>query len=334
MTNPPLDSTTIHPHDTFYLEDGNVEVLCDNILFRVHSSVLSFHSPMLGQMFAKVNLATAESPNGCPRIPSSDAVTDFATLLKIAYLPEYATPSRLQWVIPLTISNHRFPEWNKVPDFTTFSSLLRITAKYEMAAVRSRLLDIVRNAYPETFEGLDSSKTLGESTFSGPTPHPNAVLNLFIQQKLTSALPVAYYMAVRRGLDPLMDRRLPRNAIISPEILQVAMRGLLSLRETELKETNRLIFGSNDSPSCTRHGCPSPSTMGPRISEAHRKIADRITDSARPGTNVLHVLSLKEVCGGELLGFCERCVEGWEVGHAEVRKNAWAMLPDVFGLKG
>ena len=87
----PRDPTTITPHGTFYFEDGNVEVLCGNALFRVHTSVLSLHSPVLGQMFAKSNLATAESPNGCPRIPSSDTVTDFTTLLKIIYLPGCAT---------------------------------------------------------------------------------------------------------------------------------------------------------------------------------------------------------------------------------------------------
>jgi hypothetical protein len=86
----PLDSATITPHDTFYLEDGNVEVLCGNTLFRIHTSVVSFHSPVLGQMFAKANLADAESPNGCPRIPSSDTVIDFTTLLKVIYLPVYA----------------------------------------------------------------------------------------------------------------------------------------------------------------------------------------------------------------------------------------------------
>ena len=87
----PFDPTTITPHGTFYFEDGNVEVLCGKALFRVHTSVLSLHSPVLSQMFAKSNLATAESPNGCPRIPSSDAATDFATLLKIIYLPGCAT---------------------------------------------------------------------------------------------------------------------------------------------------------------------------------------------------------------------------------------------------
>ena len=87
----PIDPAAITPHDTFYFEDGNVEVLCGNTLFRIHTSVLSLHSPVLGQMFAKSNLATAESPNGCPRIQSSDMATDFSTLLKIIYLPEYVT---------------------------------------------------------------------------------------------------------------------------------------------------------------------------------------------------------------------------------------------------
>ena len=85
----PTDPTAIIPHKTFHLEDGNVEVLCENTLFRVHTSVLSFHSPALRRMFAQANLAAAESPNGCPRILSSDTATDFATLLKMIYLPGF-----------------------------------------------------------------------------------------------------------------------------------------------------------------------------------------------------------------------------------------------------
>jgi len=87
-----IDPTVITPHATFYLEDGNVEVLCENTLFRAHTSILSFHSPALRQMFAQTSLASAESPNGCPRISSSATATDFATLLKMIYLPGYVTP--------------------------------------------------------------------------------------------------------------------------------------------------------------------------------------------------------------------------------------------------
>ena len=86
---PLVDPTTVAPHETFYLDDGNVEVLCGNTLFRVHISTLSFHSPVLRRMFTQANLATAESPNGCPRILSSDTAKDFATLLKMIYLPGF-----------------------------------------------------------------------------------------------------------------------------------------------------------------------------------------------------------------------------------------------------
>ena len=85
---PVLEPETITHHDTFYLDDGSVEVLCAKTLFRVHTSTLSFHSPVLRQIFSPANLTSAESPNGCPRIVSSDTPNDFVTLLKVIYLPE------------------------------------------------------------------------------------------------------------------------------------------------------------------------------------------------------------------------------------------------------
>ena len=285
-------------------------------------------------MFDQTSLSSAESPGGCPRILSSDTAADFTTLLKMIYLPGYVTLPPCRWNVLLTTAIYSFPERNKVPDFGTFSSLLRITAKYELPTVRSQLLEVIHDAYPDTFGGLSPSKSLGEGIFSGPTPHPNAVLNLFVQQKLTSGLPMAYYMASRRGLDSLMDRRLPRSATLSPEILQSAIRGFISLREMELKETHRLIFGSGTPRRCSSSKCPSLRVGGPRASEAHLKVFDQVTDSSQSGTKVLQVLSLADICGGDCCGFCESCVEGWEADHSEVRKKVWTALPDVFGLRG
>ena len=195
------------------------------------------------------------------------------------------------------------------------------------------VLGVVHEAYPEAFDGLSPAKPIGERVFTGPAPHPNEVLNLFVQQKITSALPMAYYMAARKGLDSLMDRRLPASARLSPEVLQVAMKGLLALRVLELKESHRLILGSRGSRSCSWSKCPSRN-MGLGVPEAHQKVIDRIVDSAYSGTKILEVLSLKEICGDDCFGFCESCVDGLEAGHADVRKNVWGVLPDVFGLKG
>ena len=37
--------------------------------------------------------------------------------------------------------------------------------------------------------------------------------------------------------------------------------------------------------------------------------------------------------GGDSSECCEGCVEVWEAGHADVRKQAWGALSGVFGLE-
>ena len=71
-----------------------------------------------------------------------------------------------------------------------------------MPKLRARLLETIRNAYPETFEDLNPSKALEESVSNEPKPQLNALLNCFIQQKGRSALPVACHMATRAGFNP------------------------------------------------------------------------------------------------------------------------------------
>ena len=153
-----------------------------------------------------------------------------------------------------------------------------------MPTVRSRLLDVVRDAYPEIFEGIIPTKLLGEKVFSGPTPHPNEVLNLFIQQKLTSALPMVYYMAARRGLNSLMDRHLPQGATLSPGVLQSAIGGLMALREVELNETHYLVFGPKGSQPCSESKCPSRAPSGPAAMAAYRRVINHIVGSSQHGT--------------------------------------------------
>ena len=208
-----------------------------------------------------------------------------------------------------------------------------------MPNLRDQLLETIHDAYPQNFEGLDPSKTLGESVFDAPKPHPNAVLNLFVQQKVTSALPMAYYMAARRGLDSLMDARLPPSASLSGQTLRSAIRGLMALREIEYEETHRIVFtikdgtghigcSSTECPFRSLKGLPDAGTMG-----EHQRIFNRITRSTAGGTRILQVLSVSEFVGDGGSKFCEVCAGKMQAAHAEVRKKAWAALPEVFGLK-
>ena len=206
-----------------------------------------------------------------------------------------------------------------------------------MLNLRARLLETIREAYPQSFEGLDPSKTLGENAFDGPKPHPNAVLNLFAQQKVTSALPMAYYMAARRGLDSLMDTRLPASATLSGQTLRSAMRGLMVLREMELMETHRIVFTASNRISCPSTDCPSRRYGGrldAEVIRAHQRVFDRITRSTVGGTRILQVLSVGEVAEDTESKFCQVCVEKMQAAHGEMRRKVWAALPEVFGLRG
>ena len=74
-------------HDTFYFEDGNVEIVCGLTLFRVHSTVISFSSPKLRDILSPSALLNAPAPEGRPRITISESAEDFGVLLKMIYTP-------------------------------------------------------------------------------------------------------------------------------------------------------------------------------------------------------------------------------------------------------
>ena len=211
-----------------------------------------------------------------------------------------------------------------------------MTSKYELPTVRSQLLEFVRDAYPESFEGLSPSGPLGESAFSGPTPHPNEILNLFIQQKLTSALPVAYYMTARNGIGSLMDGSLPRSATLPLGVLRSATQGLMALRELELIETHRLIFEPEKPHLCFTSKCPVRNRNSPVVSDTYQKVFNFVVGSSRFGTQVLQVpkfyVYLVDERAAVGVDLCPDCVQGWEFGHADLRRRIWAKLPKLFGL--
>jgi hypothetical protein len=78
---------TVTCHDTFYFEDGNVEIVCGHTLFRVHSTIISFSSPKLRDILSPLALLHAPTPEGRPRITIPESADDFGILLKMIYTP-------------------------------------------------------------------------------------------------------------------------------------------------------------------------------------------------------------------------------------------------------
>ena len=84
------EEQTTARHDTFYFEDGNVEIVCGDTVFRVHSTIISFASTKLRDIFSPLAFDTS-MPEGRPRITVSDSAEDFAVLLKMIYTPGWVS---------------------------------------------------------------------------------------------------------------------------------------------------------------------------------------------------------------------------------------------------
>ena len=80
------EQTAVH-HNTFYFEDGNVEIVCGDTVFRVHSTVISFSSHKLRDILSPSALLHAPTPEGRPRVTISESAEDFGMLLKMIYTP-------------------------------------------------------------------------------------------------------------------------------------------------------------------------------------------------------------------------------------------------------
>jgi len=76
-------------HETFYFEDGNVEIVCEGTVFRVHSTIISFSCPKLGEI---LSIPYVRTPAGPPRISVADSAVDFAVLLKMIHTPGSVSP--------------------------------------------------------------------------------------------------------------------------------------------------------------------------------------------------------------------------------------------------
>ena len=220
---------------------------------------------------------------------------------------------------------NRFPAGNKVPEFSVFASLLRMTTKYGFSDIREALVEDLKRAYPTKWEDFETAKVLGEDVFGSPRPHPNAVLYLFLEQSIKFGLPFAAYRAGLGGPSGLASDK-PR--MILPRLtLASIVHGMEGMRRA-MTYAGQTIGYSWDVGMCSEMACASNVRMGPgeRRMEVLKKISDMIVSKSEG--DVLSPLLLGNV-------LCAGCTERLKNSHRECRKQlVWARLPRLIGWKG
>jgi len=216
----------------------------------------------------------------------------------------------------------RFPARNKVPEFTVFASLLRMTTKYGFSDIREALVEDLKGAYPTKWEDFETAKVLGENVFGSPNPHPNAVLNLFLEQRIKFALPFAAY---RAGLGGPPTHASERPGTVLPRLtLAYIIHGMGGMRRTMACAVQRVAY-TWELGACPKSACILGVGVGP--AKQGMKVLDRISSVLlqNSGGDVLSSLRLGDP-------FCADCTKQLKNIHREYRKQVvWVRLPSLLG---
>jgi hypothetical protein len=216
----------------------------------------------------------------------------------------------------------RFPAWRKVPEFTVFASLLRMTTKYGFSDAREQLVDGIKGAYPTGWEGLGTGVVLGEDIFGSPKPHKNAVLNLFTEQSIKFALPFAAYRAALGGFSSLISDEpgtvLPRRMLASTVYGMEVIRSKLAM----LAHVAVCDMGLE---GCSNTACAANAGINP-------------PDQRREELAKIYLGVVNGGAGGMLsppsLGntVCANCAKKLETPRRRWCEMTWEKLPHIFGV--
>ena len=214
----------------------------------------------------------------------------------------------------------RFPSWRKVPEFRVFTSLLRMATKYGFSDVREQLLHSLEGAYPTKWEAYRTSSLLGEDVFGLPSPHPNAVLNLFLEQNVRFAIPLAAYRAALGGFSSLISDE--PGAMLSRLTLASTIYGMEAIRGGVSKFAFFAIAGMSTE-RCRDRNCLLNEDASPTKTSVER--LDRIRNIiCKEGKgDVFSSLSLGSI-------FCASCAKPVERDYGYLCKTFWKDLPLLF----
>ena len=219
----------------------------------------------------------------------------------------------------------RFPARRGVPEFIVFAPLIRMATKYGFPDVRGQLIDDIKDAYPVRWGDFEAAKVLGEDIFGSPKPHPNAVLNLFLGQRIEPALPFAAYRAGLGGPSTLVSDRL--GTVLPPPTLASITHGMGVMRRMAVLAAQRIAY-TGDLGVCPEKVCILG--VGVDRTEQRVKALNEIFIVMVRGSegDMLSPLSL-----GTLV--CVNCMTRLEKVHLCFRKEfVWAGLPSLLGWNG
>jgi len=196
-----------------------------------------------------------------------------------------------------------------------------MATKYGFSDVREQLIDSIKGAYPTKWEDPGAGN-VGEDIFGLPMPHPNAVLNMFLEQGVKFALPSAAYRAALGGPSSLTSDKpgtvLPRLA------LAYTIRGM-KIIQTRLALFAHVVVCRMSLRECCDNVCANFGSNPAQLrTEALNRIYYAIMTGGPEGNVLFSGLPENIVC--------VNCAKAPEEAYHRWCEMTWKELPRMFGV--
>ncbi|KAJ7085119.1 hypothetical protein B0H15DRAFT_783297 [Mycena belliarum] len=289
-----------------WFEDCGLIIQADSTLFRVSRDFLAARSPVFEGMLSLPAPRNADKMDGCPFVRLPDSAQDITVFLKALLYSESFEP----YPAPTT--------------FTVIASVLRMSHKYEVDALRKRALAHLSAVHPTK---LGRWTRLQTPLFLLP-PQPVA-LEIALLARQTSALwllPIALYRVCEYTHES--DIIVGTNDGQLGPVDQVAC--VKAIRWLETAGASKILDFLWV--PATIMGCFSLPSLRCQTSRMKARIVAETWRESEPGTSALLPLTLWGEADWERLEVCDTCLQAMKGAHAKAKQEIWNKLPELFDL--
>ncbi|KAH9476347.1 hypothetical protein JR316_0011922 [Psilocybe cubensis] len=183
--------------DRFWFDDGNVVLLVEGTLFRVHRGVLARHSPVFRDMFKlpQPPLSQEDMVDGCPTVEfHGDRKEDWVNVFTLIYDHETSYKNKDNFNLPV------------------LTSMLRLGRKYQIEIIYKAAISRLRAIVPTTFQEMTKNKS---------SPHPLlkaddtlfSLLSVVLELGIQRFMPMLFYYCISEySLEQIIKRHSGPNS--------------------------------------------------------------------------------------------------------------------------
>ncbi|CAL1717213.1 unnamed protein product [Somion occarium] len=307
-------------HHDFWFDDGNIVILAEDTVFRLHRGVLARHSEVFRDMFGLAQPLNEHLIDELPVVEVLDTSEDFTILLSVLYDGDLRRILGAREPLP----------------FPTVSAFLRLGFKYHIAVIREEAIYRLGLCFPTTLEDYDPDIFMqrempdvrrikrGWLPIALKRSDAIEVVNLAHSFDLDNLLPSAYYVCAQLPTFKLCYA-VEENRLDTLDLIRI-FDGHKELTMLEFQKTS-VLFQQRTSEQCkTVEFCQT--IMGDIALEYH---PDKETLTFQecfkaPKDDGSWWKSLADD------GLCQGCLEHVSQEYAEEINWIWSNLAEIFAL--